>query len=84
MELKQKQVLITTWIIGSPEGLRSVAGQFSITKSILVRVYHIANNLSGQYMKYLIVWNWAPLGKWLISDPSPKGTRLISDSMIRL
>ena len=65
MELKQKQVLITIGILGSPEGLRSVAGQFSITKSILVRVYHIANNLSGQYMKYLIVWNWAPLGKMI-------------------
>ena len=37
----------------------------------------IANNLSGQYMKYLeIEHHWA---KWLISDPSPKGTRWIND-----
>ena len=56
----QKQVLITIWILGNLECLRSVADRFNITKSILFRVYHrvcgaIANNLSGQYMKYLIV-----------------------------
>ena len=56
----QKQVLITIWILGNLECLRSVADRFNITKSILFRVYHrvcgaIANNLSGLYMKYLIV-----------------------------
>ena len=70
MELKQKRVLITIWILGSPECLRSVANRFKITKSILFRVYRricraIANNLSGQYMKYLLIWNWAPLGKMI-------------------
>ena len=57
-------------ILGNPECLRSVADRFNITKSILFRVYRricgaIANNLSGQYMKYLLVWNWAPLGKMI-------------------
>ena len=42
--------------------LWSVADQFNITKLILFRVSHricgvIANNLSSQYMKYLLVWN---------------------------
>ena len=60
MELKQKQILITIWILGNPECLRSMADRFNITKSILVRVYRricgaIANNLSGQYMRYLLV-----------------------------
>ena len=60
MELKQKQILITIWILGNPECLRSVADRFNITKSILFRVYGricgaIANNLSGQYIKYLRV-----------------------------
>ena len=71
MELKQKQVLITIWILGNPECLRSVADRFNITKSILFRVYRricgaIANNLSGHsfpVMNYPLVWNWAPLGK---------------------
>ena len=70
MELKQKQVLITIWILGNPECLRSVADRFNITKSILFRVYRricgaIANNLSGQFTKHLFVWNWAPLGKMI-------------------
>ena len=66
----QKQVLITIRILGNPECLRSVAARFNITKLILFRVYRricgaIANNLSGQYMKNLLVWNWAPLGKMI-------------------
>ena len=70
MELKQKQILITIWILGNPECLRSVADRFKITKSILFCVYRricraIANNLPGQYMRYLLVWNWAPLGKMI-------------------
>ena len=70
MELKRMQLLITIWILGNPECLGSVANRFKITKSILFRVYRricgvIANNLSGQYMKYLLVWNWAPLGKMI-------------------
>ena len=56
----QKQVLITIWIFGDPECLQSVADRFNITKSSLFRVYRricgaIANNLSGQYMKYHIL-----------------------------
>ena len=56
----QKQVLITIRILGNPECLRSVAARFNITKLILFRVYRricgaIANNLSGQYMKNLLV-----------------------------
>ena len=66
MELKQKQILITIWILGNPECLRSVADRFNITKSILFRVYRricgaIANNLSGQFTKHLfeIEHRWA-------------------------
>ena len=55
----QKQVLITIWILRNPECLRSVADRFNITKSSFLRVYRricwaIANNLSGQHMKYLL------------------------------
>ena len=62
--------IITIWILGNPECLRSVADRFNITKSILFRVYRricgaIANNLSGQYMNYQLVWNWAPQGKMI-------------------
>ena len=84
MVLKQRQVLIMIWILGNPECLRSVADRFNNTKSILFRVYRricgaTANNLSSQYLKYLlfeIEHRWA---KWLFSDPSPKGTRWIND-----
>ena len=60
MEVKQKQVLITIWILRNPECLRSVADRFNITKSILFGVYRricgaIANNLSSKYIKYLLV-----------------------------
>ena len=60
LELKKKQVLITIWILGNPECLRSVADRFNITKSILFRVYRriygaIANNLSGHSMNYPLV-----------------------------
>ena len=70
MELRQKHVLITIWMLGNPKYLRSVADRFNITKSILFRVYRricgaIANNLSGQYMKYPLISNWAPLGKMI-------------------
>ena len=59
MELKQKQVIMI-WILVNPECLRTVADRFNITKSILFRVYRricgaIANNLSGQYIKYKLV-----------------------------
>ena len=33
MELKQKQVLITIWILGNPECLRSVTDRFNITNN---------------------------------------------------
>ena len=53
----QKQVLITMWILGNPECLRSVADRFNVTKSSAFRVYRriceaIANNLSGQLIKF--------------------------------
>ena len=53
----QKQLLITIWILGNPECLRSVADRFNVTKSSAFRVYHricgaISNNLSGQLIKF--------------------------------
>ena len=56
--------------VENPECRRSVADRFNITKLSVFRVYHricgaIPNNLSGQYMRYLHVWNWAPLGKMI-------------------
>ena len=56
----QKQVLITLWILGNPECLRSVTDRFNITKLILFRVCRricgaIANNLSGQSVNYQLV-----------------------------
>lgn len=53
----QKQLLITVWILGNPECLRSVADRFNVTKSSAFRVYRrvcgaIANNLSGQLIKF--------------------------------
>ena len=53
----EKQVLITMWILGNPECLRSVADRFNVTKSSAFRVYRriceaIANNLSGQLTKF--------------------------------
>ena len=52
-----KQVLITLWIFGTPECLRSVADRFNMTKSSAFHVYRrvcgaIANNLSGQFIKF--------------------------------
>ena len=66
----QKQVLFTIWIRGNPGCLSSVANRFNITKSILFRVYRricgtIAYNPFCQYMKNLLVWNWALLGKMI-------------------
>ena len=54
------QVLIKIWILGNPKCLWSVADGFNIRKSILLCVYRricgtIANNFSGQDMKYLLV-----------------------------
>ena len=62
--------MITIWVLGNPKCLRSVADRFNIKKSIVFCVYSricgaITNNLSGQYMRYLLVWNWAPLGKMI-------------------
>ena len=80
MELKQKQVLIKIWILGNPEWLRSVADRFNITKLILFRVYRricetIANNIWITNLSEIEHLR----AKWLISDPSPKGTRWIND-----
>ena len=67
MELKQKQVLITIWILGNPECLRSVADRFNITKSILFRVYRrIWSDCEQSFRSiYEVPWNWTPLGKMI-------------------
>ena len=67
MELKQKQVLITIWILGNPECLRSVADRFNITKSILFRVYRrIWSDCQQSFRSiYEVPWNWTPLGKMI-------------------
>ena len=67
---KTEASIDTIWILGNPECLWSVGDWFNFTKSILFHVYRricgaIANNLSGRYMNYLLVWNWAPLGKMI-------------------
>ena len=59
-EILPKQVMITIWVLGNPKCLRSVADRFNIKKSIVFCVYSricgaITNNLSGQYMRYLLV-----------------------------
>ena len=80
MELKQKQVLIKIWILGNPEWLRSVADRFNITKLILFRVYR---RICGAIANNIWITNLFEIehlrAKWLISDPSPKGTRWIND-----
>ena len=67
MKLKQKQVLITIWILGNPECLRSVADRFNITKSILFRVYRrIWSDCEQSFRSiYEVPWNWTPLGKMI-------------------
>ena len=67
MKLKQKQVLITIWILGNPECLRSVADRFNITKSILFRVYRrIWSDCQQSFRSiYEVPWNWTPLGKMI-------------------
>ena len=65
------EVLITIWIFGNPECLRSVVDRFNNDKNLFYFVFiaefgeRFPNNLSGQYMMYLLVWNWAPLGKMI-------------------
>ena len=74
--------VMDTW---NPECLRTVADWLNITKSILFRVYRriLVERLPTIFpvkiwSTYLfeIKHRWA---KWLISDPSPKGTRWIND-----
>ena len=67
MELKQKQILITIWILGNPECLRSVADRFNITKSILFRVYRrIWSDCQQSFRSiYEVPGNWTPLGKMI-------------------
>ena len=79
--------VMDTW---NPECLRTVADWLNIPKSILFRVYRrilverlptiFPVNIWSTYL-FEIKHRWA---KWFISDPSPKGTRRISDLMIRL
>ena len=79
--------VMDTW---NPECLRTVADWLNIPKSILFRVYRrilverlptiFPVNIWRTYL-FEIKHRWA---KWFISDPSPKGTRRISDLMIRL
>ena len=56
----KKREVVKMKVTGNPESLRPVADRFNITKSSLFRVYRricgaIASNLSGRYMKYLLV-----------------------------
>ena len=88
MELKQKQVLITIWILGNPECQRSVVDLLNITKLILFCVYRticraITNSLSSQYLTYLLVYNWAPLGKMINFGSFAQGNALDQWSVFR-
>ena len=83
MELKQKQALIMIWILGNPECPWSVANQFNIVfiAEFVEQLPTIfAVNIWSTYL-FEIEHHWA---EWLMSDPSPKGTRWINDPMIRL
>ena len=72
----------------NPECLLSVADRFIVTKSIyFVFIAEFVERLPtifpvNIWITYFfeIEHRWA---KWFISDPSPKGTRWINDSMIR-
>lgn len=51
----EKQLLITLWVLGNPEAIRSVSDRFNVTKSsvfrIVRRVCHaILNNLASQFI----------------------------------
>ena len=86
--IKIEASIITIWILGYPECLRSVANRFKITKSIyFVFIAEFVERLPTIFQfniwstyKFEIEHRWA---KWLISDPSPKGTRWISDPVIQ-
>ncbi len=51
----EKQLLITMWVLGNPETIRSVSDRFNVTKSsvfrIARRIFHaIVNNLAAQFI----------------------------------
>ena len=53
----EKQLLITLWVLGNPEAIRSVSDRFNVTKSsvfrIVRRIYHaILNNLASQFIRW--------------------------------
>ncbi|CAB3994290.1 Hypothetical predicted protein [Paramuricea clavata] len=53
----EKQLLITLWVLGNPEVLRSVSDRFNVTRSCLFRILKrlciaIVNNLAGQFIAW--------------------------------
>ncbi len=51
----EKQLLITMWILGNPETIRSVSDRFNVTKSSVFRIvrcicHAIVNNLAAQFI----------------------------------
>ena len=43
----RKQILITLWVLGNQESLRSVAYRFGVTRSCAYRVYRRLSDLSS-------------------------------------
>ena len=53
----RKQILITLWVLGNPECLRSIADRFDVTRSSTFRTYRrickaISNNLAERFIKF--------------------------------
>ncbi len=51
----EKQLLITMWVLGNPETIRSVSDRFNVTKSSVFRIvrricHAIVNNLAAQFI----------------------------------
>ena len=52
-----QKILLTLWVLGNPECLRSVADRFDVTRSSAYRIYRrickvIARNVSNQFIKF--------------------------------
>ena len=53
----KKQLLITMWVLGNPETIRSVSDRFNVTKSSVFRIvrricHAIVNNLAAQFISW--------------------------------
>lgn len=53
----EKQLLITMWVLGNPETIRSVSDRFNVTKSSVFRIvrricHAIVNNLAAQFISW--------------------------------